>query len=162
VRCFNPVPRFSVVRQVTQFSLKIMLADFVNVNVDSHICGIVILKKVHWNYTGKKNHLLPEHPLYRQVQRQFSLEKRFIFSLFWQCFFGTEKMSTNLVAKFMPAGFLARRPERNKSDLTRLQVFPQGHDFLDDIVISVLIIERMRTSPSMLKDLPSSMLKDLF
>ena len=73
-------------------------------------------------------------------------------------------MTTNLVAKFMPAGFLARRPDRNKSksDLTRLQVFPQGHDFLDDIVISVLIIERMRTSPSVLKDLPSSMLKDLF
>ena len=86
-----------------------------------------------------------------------------MFSLFFaQCFFGTEKMTTNLVAKFMPAGFLARRPERNKSDLTRLQVFPQGHDFLDDIVISVLIIERMRTSPSVLKDLPSSMLKDLF
>jgi hypothetical protein len=84
------------------------------------------------------------------------------FLLFWQCFFGTEKMTTNLVAKFMPAGILARRPERNKSDLTRLQVFPQGHDFLDDIVISVLIIERMRTSPSMLKDIPSSMLKDLF
>jgi hypothetical protein len=51
------------------------------------------------------------------------------------------------------AGFLARRLERNKSDLTRLQVFPEGHDFLDDIVISVLIIERMRTSPSVLKDL---------
>jgi hypothetical protein len=134
-----------------------LLADFVDFN--SHICGIVILKKVHWNYTGKKNHHLPEHPPYRQVPR---LEKRFIFSLFWQCFFGTEKMTTNLIAKFMPAGFLARRPERNKSDLTRLQVFPQGHDFLDDIVISVLIIERMRTSPSVLKDLPSSMLKDLF
>ena len=71
-------------------------------------------------------------------------------------------MTTNQVAKFMPAGFLARRPERNKSDLARLQVFPQGHDFLDDIVVSVLIIERMRTSPSMLKDIPSSMLKDLF
>jgi hypothetical protein len=85
------------------------------------------------------------------------------FHLFWQCFFGTEKKTTNLVAKFIPSGFLARRPERNnKSDLTRLQVFPQGHDFLDDIVISVLIVERMRTSPSVLKDIPSSMLKDLF
>jgi len=78
------------------------------------------------------------------------------------CFFGKEKMATNLVAKFIPASFLARRPGRNKSDLTRLQVFPQGHDFLDDIVVSVLIIERMRTSPSVLKDLPSSVLKDLF
>jgi len=79
------------------------------------------------------------------------------------CFFGSEKMTTNLVAKFIPAGFLPRRPERNsKSDLTRLQVLPQGHDFLDDIVISVLIIERIRTSPSVLKDIPSSMLKDLF
>jgi len=78
------------------------------------------------------------------------------------CFFGKEKTATNLVAKFIPGSFLARRPDRNKSDLTRLQVFPQGHDFLDDIVTSVLIIERMRTSPSVLKDIPSSMLKDLF
>ena len=69
-----------------------------------------------------------------------------------------------MVVKFIPAGFLARRPERNnnKSDLTRLQLFPQVHDFLDDIVISVLIVERMRTSPSVLKNIPSSMLKDLF
>jgi len=62
-------------------------------------------------------------------------------------------MTTNCVAKFMPAS-LARRPGRhNKSDLARLEVAPQGHDFLDDIVISVLIIERIRTSPSGLKDL---------
>jgi len=71
-------------------------------------------------------------------------------------------MTTNFVAEFKPAS-LSRRPGRNKlSDLTRLEVTPQGHDFLDDIVVSVLIVERMRTSPSMLKDLPSSMLKDWF
>ena len=135
------------------------------VGFNSHICGIVVLKKVHWSSTGKKNHYLSEHPLYRQVQKTplACEEENLSFHLFWQCFFGTEKRTTNLVAKFIPAGFLARRPERNnKSDLTRLQVFPQGHDFLDDIVISVLIIERMRTSPSVLKDIPSSMLKDLF
>lgn len=71
-------------------------------------------------------------------------------------------MTTNCVAKFIPAS-LSRRPGRSrKSDLTRLEVNPQGHDFLDDIVISALIAERVRTSPSVLKDLPSSMLKDLF
>ena len=38
------------------------------VGFNSRFCGIVILKKVHWNYTGKKNHHLQDHPLYRQVQ----------------------------------------------------------------------------------------------
>ena len=46
------------------------------VGFNSRFCGIVILKKVHWNYTGKKNHHLPEHPLYRQVQTTaLALEK---------------------------------------------------------------------------------------
>ena len=74
-------------------------------------------------------------------------------------------MTTNCVAKFMPASS-SRRPGRSNSDLTRdltrLEVYPQGHDFLDDIVVSVLIAERMRTSCTVLRDLPSSMLKDLF
>ena len=46
------------------------------VGFNSHICGIVILKKVHWNYTGRKNHHLPEHPLYRQVQKTNLAYKR--------------------------------------------------------------------------------------
>ena len=46
------------------------------VGFNSRFCGIVILKKVHWNYTGKKNHHLPNHPLYRQVQTTaLALEK---------------------------------------------------------------------------------------
>lgn len=62
----------------------------------------------------------------------------------------------------MPSSIL-RRPSRAKdSQLTRLDVTPQGHAYLDEIVMSVLIIERIRTSPSALKDLPSSMLKELF
>jgi len=101
--------------------------------------------------------------------KRHSEEDKSPLNLYWEdsgsstlsCFFGKEKMATNYVAEFRPAS-LSRRPGRNKSDFTRLEVNPQGHDFLDDIVISVLIIERLRTSPSMLKDLPSSMLKDLF
>lgn len=43
-----------------------------------------------------------------------------------------------------------------------MDITPKGHDYLDDIVMSILIVERMRTSPSVLKDLPVSMIKDLF
>jgi hypothetical protein len=71
-------------------------------------------------------------------------------------------MTTNCVAKFMPASSSRRSNSDLTRDLTRLEVYPQGHDFLDDIVVSVLIAERMRTSYTVLKDLPSSMLKDLF
>ncbi|KAF9486305.1 hypothetical protein BDN70DRAFT_869784 [Pholiota conissans] len=77
-----------------------------------------------------------------------------------QCFLGRDKTVVNLLAKFMPST-LPRRPGRPVS-LTRMDVTPKGHDFLDEIVMSVLIVERMRTSPSALKDLPTSMLKELF
>jgi len=61
---------------------------------------------------------------------------------------------------FKPSA-LPRRPGRAVA-LTRLEVRPEGHDCLDEIVLSALIVERMRTSPSALKDLPMSMLKELF
>jgi len=76
------------------------------------------------------------------------------------CFLGKEKTIVNLLAKFMPST-LPRRPGRPLS-LTRMDVTPKGHDFLDEIVMSTLIVERMRTAPSALKDLPTSMLKELF
>jgi len=69
-------------------------------------------------------------------------------------------MVTNDLARFIPSTVL-RRPGRT-ADFTRLDVTPHGHDYLDEIVLSVLIIERMRTSPSALKDLPASVLKELF
>ena len=157
MRCLNPVPRFSVVRRVAEFYSRYeRFTDLLGFN--SHICGNIIQKmKVQCIYTGK-NHRLLEHPYCRQVQRKLRKENH--FSLFLQCFLGKQKMTTNYVAKFIPAS-LSRRPDRHKSDLTRLEVTPQGHDCLDDIVISVLIVERIRTSPSVLKDMPSSMLKEL-
>ncbi|KAF8167621.1 hypothetical protein B0H34DRAFT_792329 [Crassisporium funariophilum] len=88
-------------------------------------------------------------------------ESTFAGSSVLSCFLGKEKMITNVVAKFIPSTF-SRRPGRMASDLTRLEVSPQGHDYLDDIVVSVLVIERIRTSPNVLKDIPSSMLKELF
>ena len=71
-------------------------------------------------------------------------------------------MVTNALAKFLPSTIL-RRPGRSP-DVTRLDVSPQGHDYLDEIVVSVLIIERIRTSPSTinLKDLPVSVFKEIF
>lgn len=76
------------------------------------------------------------------------------------CFLGKDKAPVNLLAKFMP-NTISRRPGKPHSS-TRMDVTPKGHDYLDDIVMSILIVERMRTSPSVLKDLPVSMIKDLF
>jgi len=102
-----------------------------------------------------KHHSENESPVYLYWE-----ESSFAGASILSCFLGKQKMTTNYVAKFIPAS-LSRRPDRHKSDLTRLEVTPQGHDCLDDIVISVLIVERIRTSPSVLKDMPSSMLKEL-
>ncbi|KAF8347088.1 hypothetical protein F5887DRAFT_959227 [Amanita rubescens] len=62
------------------------------------------------------------------------------------CFSSKDKTVTNLLAKFLPPTHprkLGRQQEH-----TRLEVTPQGHDVLDDIVLSTLIIERIRTTPS--------------
>ncbi|KAF8913123.1 hypothetical protein CPB84DRAFT_1760398 [Gymnopilus junonius] len=76
------------------------------------------------------------------------------------CFLGKEKNATNALAKFMHSTIL-RRPGRSP-DVARLDVTPQGHDYFDEIVVSMLIIERMRTSPSTIKDIPVSVFKELF
>ena len=69
-------------------------------------------------------------------------------------------MNLHLLAKFLPSN-LPRRPGRPLC-LTRMGVTPEGHDYLDEIVMSMLIVERIRTAPSALKDLPGSVLKELF
>ncbi|KAF8235569.1 hypothetical protein L208DRAFT_738500 [Tricholoma matsutake] len=50
------------------------------------------------------------------------------------------------LAKFYPSAGL-RRPS-TPAPISRLQVMPQGHERLDDILISLLIIERKRLTPS--------------
>ncbi|KAF9056106.1 hypothetical protein BJ165DRAFT_1522054 [Panaeolus papilionaceus] len=69
------------------------------------------------------------------------------------CYLGKEKPLTNAIAKFIP-GSLPRRPGR-AAMRTRLQVEPNGLDHVDEIVMSLWIVERTRT-------LPSGIMKDLF
>jgi len=64
-----------------------------------------------------------------------------------QCFSAKDKNPGSYLARFIPTVHLrkfSRAPEVN-----RLEVSPQGHELFDDIVISVLILERLRTTPSM-------------
>lgn len=62
------------------------------------------------------------------------------------CFSSKDKTTANLLAKFLPP-FHPRKQGRQQED-TRLEVTPHGHDLLDDILMSALIIERIRTTPS--------------
>lgn len=70
-----------------------------------------------------------------------------------KCYLGKEKPLTNAIAKFIP-GSLPRRPGR-AAMRTRLQVEPNGLDHVDEIVMSLWIVERTRT-------VPSGIMKDLF
>jgi len=52
----------------------------------------------------------------------------------------------NLLAKFTPRSSHPRR-QGMPIELPRLEVSPDGHDYFDDILLSALIIERLRTTP---------------
>jgi len=62
------------------------------------------------------------------------------------CYSSKDKHPGSYVAKFMPTIHL--RKANRKVELNRLEVSPQGHEFFDDIAISALILERLRTTPS--------------
>ncbi|RDB28906.1 hypothetical protein Hypma_015805 [Hypsizygus marmoreus] len=77
-------------------------------------------------------------------------------SLFWDdsaaggvltCFSSKDKTTANVVARFIPPAHLRRhgRP----AEMNRLEVSPQGHDYFDDILLCALILERIRTTPSL-------------
>jgi len=62
------------------------------------------------------------------------------------CFSSKDRVQGNLLAKFIPSSHPRRQGKT--PELTRLEVLPLGHDFIDDIVISALVIERLRTTPT--------------
>jgi len=52
----------------------------------------------------------------------------------------------NVLARFVPAS--GPRPRPSNDLLYRLRVYPEGLPLLDDILMSILIIERNRLTPS--------------
>ncbi|KAJ3919658.1 hypothetical protein F5877DRAFT_77864 [Lentinula edodes] len=60
------------------------------------------------------------------------------------CFKSKDKTNTNLLAKFIPRSHM-RKPGR-EIEYTKFEVTPAGHEVFDDILISALIIERLRTN----------------
>ncbi|KAJ3829828.1 hypothetical protein EV361DRAFT_392567 [Lentinula raphanica] len=75
------------------------------------------------------------------------------FILYWDdslggnsiaCFKSKDKTNSNLLAKFIPRTHM-RRPGR-EIEYTRLEVTPGGHELFEDVLISALIIERLRTN----------------
>ncbi|KAF9454119.1 hypothetical protein P691DRAFT_754890 [Macrolepiota fuliginosa MF-IS2] len=62
------------------------------------------------------------------------------------CFSSKDRVRGDLLAKFIPPSH--PRKHGKTPEFTRLEVLPLGHDFIDDIVISSLVIERWRTTPT--------------
>ncbi|KAJ4485825.1 hypothetical protein J3R30DRAFT_3401550 [Lentinula aciculospora] len=60
------------------------------------------------------------------------------------CFKSKDKTGGNLLAKFIPRSRM-RRPGR-EIEYTKLEVTPGGHEVFEDVLISALIIERLRTN----------------
>ena len=63
-----------------------------------------------------------------------------------QCFSSKDKIPGNFLARFIPTAHL--RKASRAVEMNRLEVSPQGHELFDDILISALILERLRTTPS--------------
>jgi len=62
------------------------------------------------------------------------------------CSCSRDRTTSTILARFIPPIHLRRsgRP----TEMNRLEVSPQGHEMFDDILMSALILERLRTTPS--------------
>ncbi|KAJ3787117.1 hypothetical protein GGU10DRAFT_153453 [Lentinula aff. detonsa] len=60
------------------------------------------------------------------------------------CFKSKDRTNANLLAKFVPRSHM-RRPGR-EVEFTKLEMTPGGHEVFEDVLISALIIERLRTN----------------
>jgi len=64
-----------------------------------------------------------------------------------QCFMSKERIAANLLGKFTPRSHLKRPGVARTDELAKLEVTPFGFDVFDDILVSALVIERIRTLP---------------
>ncbi|KAJ7751321.1 hypothetical protein DFH07DRAFT_826910 [Mycena maculata] len=85
--------------------------------------------------------------------KSFGLDKP--MSLFWDdyqgggvlsCYSSQDRNSANMLAKFTPRAQLRRQGQ--PMEPPKLLVTSVGHDLFDDILMSALVIERIRTAPT--------------
>ncbi len=62
-----------------------------------------------------------------------------------QCFRSHTCRQCDLLAEFCAPTSL-RNPEEDEVPLVQLKVYPEGHERLDDILLSALVMERRRTT----------------
>ncbi|KAK7465391.1 para-aminobenzoate synthase, (PABA) [Stygiomarasmius scandens] len=62
------------------------------------------------------------------------------------CFSTKDRTSATFLAKFSPRSHLRR--QGRPTEYTKLEVAPLGHHMFEDILMSALIIERLRTNPT--------------
>jgi len=63
------------------------------------------------------------------------------------CFASKDKTVSNVLARFIPPSPSHLRKNGRPAELNRLEVSPQGHEYFDDILLTALIVERLRTTP---------------
>ncbi|KAF8743692.1 hypothetical protein AX14_001222 [Amanita brunnescens Koide BX004] len=154
MNCFTPSSHITTIRRSTSDGE--IVGDFE--------LGIAAMKKPSVCIRGNEYPLgdvieSKNHKLFRNSWIYKVLEVEKSICLYWDesssnasisCFSSKDKTVTNLLAKFLPPSH-ARKLGRQQEH-TRLEVTPQGHDVMDDVVLSALIIERMRTTPSVHTD----------
>ncbi|KAJ8084427.1 para-aminobenzoate synthase, (PABA) [Marasmius tenuissimus] len=107
-----------------------------------------------------------EHPIYDVLVSSTRLFKNFwtwktlehekaSVTLYWDdssgggvitCFSSKDRTPGNFLARFSPRGHPRR--QGRPTDFPKLEVTPDGHEVFEDILMSALIIERIRTNPA--------------
>jgi len=89
----------------------------------------------------------------RLFRNQWSWKSQPQFTLYWDdssggntiaCFMSKDRTNDNLLAKFIPRNH--RRKPGREVEYPKLEVTPKGHEYFEDVLISALIIERLRTN----------------
>ncbi|KAF8632934.1 hypothetical protein AX15_001543 [Amanita polypyramis BW_CC] len=149
MNCFTPSSHITTIRRGTSDGE--IVGDFE--------LGIAAMKRpsicIRGNEYALHDVIESNHRLFRNSWVYKVQEVERTVCLYWDenssnasisCFSSKEKTVTNLLARFLFPFHL--RKQGRPQEYTRLEVTPHGHDFLDDILMSVLVIERIRTTPS--------------
>ncbi|KAF8078894.1 hypothetical protein FPV67DRAFT_1663566 [Lyophyllum atratum] len=100
-----------------------------------------ILKAGHQPFRSSWTWKTPEHDKFVYLYWDDSAAMGVI-----TCFSSKDRTTGNVLARFIPP--LHLRKHGRPAEMNRLEVSPQGHEYFDDILMSALILERLRTTPS--------------
>ncbi|KAF9074818.1 hypothetical protein BDP27DRAFT_85392 [Rhodocollybia butyracea] len=149
LNCFTPSSHITSVRKYEWSELGELVGDFEIAAKDS--------KNVNTVFFRGREHpveevLVSSSKLFRHHWTWKPIEAH-LPSLYWEadnsgdiitCFLSKDRTNANLLAKFVPRSH--RRRSGREFEHPKLEVTPKGHEVFEDVLISLLIIERLRTN----------------